>query len=214
MDFDGSSNALWSLFRDESKGHDGARVSTLKDDRDGVLIFSAALTAFALDSIQLFSLRFLCNYPPLRHRFPSLPYHHHLPVFNPSASDVCVNVFWFLALAFSLAALLAILVQQWVRDCTHVFQWYGDPLKSARLRQYLYEGCKAWYMLIDAEAVPEFVHISLFLFFAGLGDSLLNINAKVAFLQSASAAYCTSSPIIYLQPPYQNSFSRMFWYLF
>ena len=38
-DFDGSSNALWTLFRDEAKSHDGARINTLKDDMDGVLIF-------------------------------------------------------------------------------------------------------------------------------------------------------------------------------
>lgn len=38
-DFDGSSNALWSLFRDEAKSHDDARINTLKDDMDGVLIF-------------------------------------------------------------------------------------------------------------------------------------------------------------------------------
>jgi hypothetical protein len=38
-DFDGSSNALWTLFRDEAKSHDDARINTLKDDMDGVLIF-------------------------------------------------------------------------------------------------------------------------------------------------------------------------------
>ena len=38
-DFDGSSNALWTLFRDEAKSYDDARINTLKDDMDGVLIF-------------------------------------------------------------------------------------------------------------------------------------------------------------------------------
>ena len=75
-----------------------------------------------------------------------------------------------MALIFSLsAALLAILVQQWVRDYMHVFQRYSDPLKSARLRQYLYEGSEGWYMPVVAEAVPGLLHASLFLFFAGLG---------------------------------------------
>ena len=56
------------------------------------------------------------------------------PAFNPSASDIRINAFWFMALAFSLsAALLAILVQQWVRDYMHVFQRYSDPQKSARM---------------------------------------------------------------------------------
>jgi hypothetical protein len=66
------------------------------------------------------------------------------PAFNPSASDVRVNVSWFMSLVFSLlAALPAILVQQWVCDYMHVFQRYGDPLKSPRLRQYLHEGLDA-----------------------------------------------------------------------
>ncbi|KAI0270096.1 hypothetical protein BGY98DRAFT_886518, partial [Russula aff. rugulosa BPL654] len=90
---------------------------------------------------------------------------------------VRVNVFWFMALVFSLlAALLAILVQQWVRNYMHVFQRYSDPLKSSRIRQYLFEGCEGWYMPKVAEAVPSCLHISLFLFFAGLSDSLFNIN--------------------------------------
>ena len=38
-DFDGSSNALWTLFRDEAKSHDDARINTLKDDMESSLIF-------------------------------------------------------------------------------------------------------------------------------------------------------------------------------
>ena len=101
---------------------------------------------------------------------PSIP----LPSydFSPSASDVRVNSFWFMSLVFSLsAALLATLVQQWVRDYMHVFQRYSNPLKSARLRQYLYEGVEEWYMPMVARSVPGLVHVSLFLFFLGLCDS-------------------------------------------
>ena len=126
-----------------------------------------------------------------------------------------------MALAFSLlAALLAILVQQWVRNCMHVFQRYGDPLKSSRLRQYLYEGCERWYMRRVAEVVPGFLHISLFLFFAGLVNSLLNVNTKVALgtivpigVSTLLYIFATFAPIIYPQSPYQNSFSGIFWYL-
>ncbi|KAF8490532.1 hypothetical protein F5888DRAFT_1951006 [Russula emetica] len=182
-DFDGSSNALWTLFRDEAKSDDDARMGTLKDDMESSLIFaglfSAALTAFVVDSkqnltpspadetvyylrqqstilsqisVQLSSIAPQVSIPST----PPAPF----PVFNPSASDVRVNVFWFMSLVFSLlAALLAILVQQWVRDYMHVFQRYGDPLKSSRLRQYLYEGCDGWYMPMVAEAVPGFLHL-------------------------------------------------------
>ena len=123
-----------------------------------------------------------------------------------------------MSLVFSLlAALLAILVQQWVRDYMHVSKRYGDPLKSSRLRQYLFEGCEGWYMPVVAESVPGLLHFSLFLFFAGLGDSLLNINLKVAIctivpigVSSLLYIFTIFAPIIYPQSPYQNSFSGIF----
>src|SRR6266852_4631118 len=143
------------------------------------------------------------------------------PSFSPLASDIRVNVFWFMALVFSLlTALLAILVQQWVRNHMYVFQRYGDPLKSSRLRQYLYDGCKRWYMRKMAEAVPGILHVSLFLFLAGLGDSLLNINTEVALstivpigVSGLLYIFTVFAPIVYPQSPYQNSFSCIFWYL-
>ena len=144
------------------------------------------------------------------------------PGSSPSLSDIRVNVFWFMALVFSLsAALLAILVQQWVRDYMHVFLRYSDPLKCARLRQYLHDGCEKWYMPIVAEAVPGLLHIALFLFFAGLGDLVLGINAAVGLITAIPIGiigllyiFTMVAPVIYPQSPYQNSFSGLIWYIF
>ena len=143
------------------------------------------------------------------------------PSFNPLSSDIRVNVFWFMALVFSLiAALLAILVQQWVRDYMHVFQRYSDPLKSARLRQYLYEGSEGWYMPVVAEAVPGLLHVALFLFFIGLCDFVLNVNSTVGLSTTIPIAISGSfyiftifAPVVCPQSPYQNSFSGVIWYL-
>ena len=142
------------------------------------------------------------------------------PLFHPSASDLRINAFWFMALTFSLsAALLAILVQQWVRDYMHIFQRYSDPLKSARIRQYLYEGAEGWYMPIVVEVVPGLLHVSLFLFFVGLGDSTLNINTTIGLSTTVPIGICgllyiftTLAPVIYPQAPYQNTFSGFIWY--
>ena len=38
-DFDDNANALWSLQMKEAKSYDEARIQSLKDDMDGVLIF-------------------------------------------------------------------------------------------------------------------------------------------------------------------------------
>jgi hypothetical protein len=38
-DFDDSANTLWTLYGKEAKSYDEARIRTLKEDMDGVLIF-------------------------------------------------------------------------------------------------------------------------------------------------------------------------------
>jgi hypothetical protein len=38
-DFNDNANAMWSLHLGEAKSHDEARIHSLKDDMDGVLIF-------------------------------------------------------------------------------------------------------------------------------------------------------------------------------
>jgi hypothetical protein len=45
-DFDGSANALWTLYGKEAKSYDDSRIQTLKDDMDGVLIFVRSYLLF------------------------------------------------------------------------------------------------------------------------------------------------------------------------
>ncbi|KAI9435180.1 hypothetical protein H4582DRAFT_1817973, partial [Lactarius indigo] len=238
-DFNDNANALWSLHMEEAMSHDEARIQSLKDDMDGVLIFaglfSAALTSFLVDKIhdlQVDPAQQMVYYqqqnvallaqisqqvssiaPQIS--IPSTPPPPYNFVLNPS--DVRVNVFWFMSLVFSItAALLATLVQQWVRVYMHVFQRYSNPLKSARLRQYLYEGAEGWYMPMVAESVPGLVHVSLFLFFVGLGDSLFNVNTTVGVTTVIPIAICAFlyvfsmfAPVIKPQSPFRNPFSGL-----
>jgi hypothetical protein len=148
---------------------------------------------------------------------PPPPY----PNFTPNPSDVRVNAYWFMSLVFSLsAALLATLVQQWVRDYMQVFQQNGNPLKGTRLRQYLYEGAERWYMLVVAKSVPGLVHVSLFLFFVGIIDSLLSLNTTVSITTIIPITICalfyvlsTFAPIIDPRSPFQTPLSTLIWYL-
>jgi hypothetical protein len=48
-DFDDSANALWSLHGKEAKSHDEARIQSLKDDMEGVLIFVRFLSLFGTE---------------------------------------------------------------------------------------------------------------------------------------------------------------------
>jgi hypothetical protein len=71
-------------------------------------------------------------------------------------------------------------------------------------------------MPIVAEAIPGVLHISIFLFFIGLVDFVLNINTTVGLSTAISIGICgllyifmTFAPVIYPQSPYQNSFSGL-----
>ena len=100
------------------------------------------------------------------------------PAFEPLLSDIRVNAFWVVGLVCSLsAALLATLIQQWVQSYMQIFQRYDHPLKRARLRQFFFEGSERMRKL--AKQVPRLINASLFLFFVGLCDSMLDTNKTV-----------------------------------
>ena len=74
-------------------------------------------------------------------------------------------------------------------------------------------------MPIAAEAVPGLLHISLFLFFAGLADSMMNVSTTIGVATTVPIGICgllyifiTFAPVIYSQSPYQTSFSGVIWY--
>ncbi|KAI0285588.1 hypothetical protein BC826DRAFT_1051702 [Russula brevipes] len=231
-DFDSSANPLWTLYGKEARNHDTARIQTLKDDMDGVLIFaglfSAVLTTFVIDSKEslkantadqtvyylqqnvamLSQISQQISFIAPQFTIPSTP----RPFTLLSTRRNLISIL--------SAALLAILVQKWVRDYMVVFERYDDPLKSARIRQYLYEGSERWHMLVIAEVVPALLHISLFLFFAGLGDFVLDINTSVGLSTTIPIGiicllyiFTVFAPVIYPQSPYHNSFSALIWYL-
>jgi len=130
-----------------------------------------------------------------------------------------VNVYWLISLICSLsAALLATLVQQWVRAYMRLYQRSNNPLKTARIQIFLYEGVEN--LPVVAEAVPGFIHLSLILFFLGLADTVLNINTCVGvttivpiIICGVLYLYCTVAPIVNPQLPYRNPFSGFIWRL-
>jgi hypothetical protein len=141
------------------------------------------------------------------------------PAFEPSFSAIRVNAFWLVSLVCSLsAALLAILIQQWVRSYMQVFQRYDHPLKRARFRQFFFEGSEG--MRKSAKQVPRLIHVSLFLFFVGLCDSMLNTNSTIGIttivpicLYGMFYLYSVTTHLMDLQSPYKTLMSRPIFFL-
>jgi hypothetical protein len=94
-----------------------------------------------------------------------------------------------------------------------VFQRYDHPLKRARFRQFFFEGSGG--MRKSAKQIPRLIHVSFFLFFFGLCDSMLNTNATVGVttivpicLFGMFYLYSVTTHLMDLQSPYKTFISR------
>ncbi|KAH9016243.1 hypothetical protein EDB85DRAFT_766441 [Lactarius pseudohatsudake] len=240
-DFGDGANALWSLFAKQAKH----KTKLGSKAWWGIWMcpsicwpVSAVLTSFLIQSIQ--KLQPDPTQQSAYYQNQSLVVLIHISqqiaaigsqVFNsstppppylapkPSSSDILVNICWLVSLVCSLsAALLAILIQQWVRSYMQVFQLHDHPLKRARFRQFFFEGAKGMPAL--AEAVPGLIHLSLFLFFIGLGDSMLNVSTTVGVTTIVPICFCGSfylytvlAPVWNPQSPYRNPYSVLILYV-
>jgi hypothetical protein len=139
----------------------------------------------------------------------------------PPASAVWVNSLWFLSLVISLfCSLLATLQQRWARRYLQVTQPQVAIHERARIRAYFAEGVTRFRMSVTVEAIPALLHISVFLFLAGLIVSLFAIHHTIAYVVLAATAVCsfvyaaiTVMPVICHDSPYTSPFSASAWYI-
>ena len=102
------------------------------------------------------------------------------PSFQPPASIVRVNVLWFLSLILSLGcALLTTSMQQSARVYLDYAQHRGAPRQQARVREYMLRGVEEFRLSQAVGTMPFLLHVSVFLFFAGLIEFLRPINSVV-----------------------------------
>ena len=111
-------------------------------------------------------------------------------------------------------------MQQWVRRYLQTSQRWYAPYKRARIRTFFAEGIERFGLPAAVEALPALLHVSVFLFFAGLVDFLININHTVAFsllsaVVAGMSAYFlfTALPLIYPNSPYQTPLTAILWML-
>ena len=145
------------------------------------------------------------NRPNISNSLPTSP-----PSFSPPAYAVLVNSLWFLSLCISITcALLATLLQQWARRYLRVTQPHYSLPKRARIRSFFAEGVEKSLLPLAVEALPTMLHVSLFLFFAGLVVFLSNVNLTIFKLALSWIGFCaavygciTLVPIVRRDSPY------------
>jgi hypothetical protein len=141
------------------------------------------------------------------------------PTFSPPNYAIWVNALWFLSLVISLTcALLATLLQQWARRYLKVTQPRYSPHKRARIRAFFAEGVDKFLLPWAVEALPTMLHLSLFLFFAGLAVFLWNINLTIFKLVLSWVGLCmalygciTFIPVFRHDSPYHTPLSLPAW---
>jgi hypothetical protein len=120
---------------------------------------------------------------------PSLP-------FSASTSVVITNTLFFLSLCVSLlAALGAILIKQWARNFYIGLHHITSPRRRARERYRRAKAIKEYKFTLIIAWIPMMLHVSLFLFLAGLVIWLGSQNTIVFITISI---VCGSSLMIYI----------------
>jgi hypothetical protein len=143
------------------------------------------------------------------------------PVFSPPTHAVWVNTLWFLSLVISLTcALLATLLQRWAR----AYNTNTQPRLSAHIRvrthAFFSEGVEKFLLPWMVEALPALLHLSLYLFFAGLVIFLWNVDLTMFRLVLSWVGTCTIlygcftfMPVIHHNSPYHTPLSSLAWFL-
>jgi hypothetical protein len=143
------------------------------------------------------------------------------PPFTPPNFAVWVNALWFLSLVISITcALLATLLQQWARRYLKVTQPRYSPHKRARIRAFFTEGVDKFLLPWAVEALPAMLHLSLFLFLAGLAVFLWNVNLTIFKLVLSWVGLCTALygcitiiPVFWHDSPYHTPLSLPAWHV-
>ena len=129
---------------------------------------------------------------------------------------------WSLSLVISLnCALYATLMQQWARQYQELAQRRGTPHLRARIRAFIFDGFRKFGFLARAVTpITTLLHISVFLFFAGLVEFLIPIHTTVACTTlgcigvfALPYAILTILPTISLQFPFGTPLSGITWHL-
>jgi uncharacterized protein DUF6535 len=143
--------------------------------------------------------------------------------FSPPSYAIWVNSLWMLSFTISLTyAILAMMIHQWARRYIRLTQQSRpSPRERARVRAFFSGAIDGLHVLWVIEVVRVMVHLSMFLFIAGLLIYLFNIchaafAAVVCWVVLSTVVYVsfTLLPIFRPDCPYYSPLSSIFWFLY
>ena len=138
-----------------------------------------------------------------------------IPQPGPPSYTVAVSSLWLLSIISSLAATTwAMLSLEWCAILTEDTK-AEDYEEMAEKRQRKFEAIRRWKMHIVVASIPFFLHLSLFLFLAGLWLRLRDVNRQLGFVVGIPSLIIASSYVIvtllpmFTEAPFFTSVSEM-----
>ncbi|KZW00725.1 hypothetical protein EXIGLDRAFT_830606 [Exidia glandulosa HHB12029] len=208
---------VWKVYREEATAHDTTMLDGWNKTLDILLIFaglfSAVATAFVIESYQLLdtpnhdayvatALYMLVDASNVSVGITLPP----PPVLQSSAPELArwTNGLWFTSLLLALSvALLSILVKQWIGEYTARNNASSQsPRHWARRHRFYSNALNEWPVAELVSILPLLLHLSLFLFFAGVVAFLWTLDRAIGswiiFLGLSLAVFylaCTLLPM-------------------
>ncbi|KAJ3768966.1 hypothetical protein FB446DRAFT_791845 [Lentinula raphanica] len=226
---------VWWVYLDEATAFDNDMVSELGDSLDILLVFaglfSAVVTTFVVQTSQALSVdyatvsaSYLGEISAILRANGNISTISQIPTtdmtFSPTTGDIWVNGIWFTSLIIALSvALFAVLAKQWLRQYMSIVT--GTPRERTFIRQFRYEGLRAWKVQAIIGIFPVLLHLSPMLFLVGLVIFLVPLDVSIAYVTGAITAtvvlfYLAASafPLCIVKCPYRTTFSELFYYIF
>ncbi|KAF8492064.1 hypothetical protein F5888DRAFT_1928158, partial [Russula emetica] len=223
---------MWKIFLDEVKEEDNRITDAWKEDANSIVVFTGLFSAI----VGAFIIEFYKNLSPdsgnqtvallqqISYQLPNSPNSTNSNTTNqPSSSGtamVWVIILWLISLVLSLTcALIATLLQQWARRYIETPKSSNVLRHRARVRSLLLGGTKLYKIPLIVEMLPTLLHLSVYLFLAGLVITFHTINKKVAIAVDVAVgvsglAYLALSilPCLDVRCPYRTPISQILWY--
>ncbi|KAF8487749.1 hypothetical protein F5888DRAFT_1758882, partial [Russula emetica] len=228
-----SEDNMWNIYLGEVEEDDRRIIDAWKEDADSFLVFagllSAIVGAFIVEFYKKLSpdsgdqtVALLGQISQQLANFPSGNYSNMAIRPSPSGSMawVRVNAMWLISLVFSLiSAMIATQLQQWGRRYIETPKVPSKPNHRARVRWFLFLGTDVYKVRLLIGVAPTLLHLSVYLFLAGLAIVFHTINPEVAIAVDIpvglfSLAYIMLSllPCLDVMCPYRTPMSDILWY--
>ncbi|KAG6828160.1 hypothetical protein H0H92_008971 [Tricholoma furcatifolium] len=136
--------------------------------------------------------------------------------FEPSRAVIAINILWGTSLVCTLgAALCSILVLKSIHSFSQRVHEPGKQVDRARIRTFLAEGMERWRVEGIVDGIPKLLHLSLFLFLAGLVVFVTRLCVPVSAVVAAPVSLlvvlygiATVAPWLDLASPFETVFTR------